>query len=72
MGTDGAGVARFDGQKFETFSKTNGLSDNLIRSLFEDSKGNIWIGTDNGLTLYDGFGFKTIGSDKGFYGRSVN
>jgi ligand-binding sensor domain-containing protein/serine phosphatase RsbU (regulator of sigma subunit) len=71
MGTDGAGVARFDGQKFETFSNTNGLSDNVVRSLFEDSKGNIWFGTDNGLTLYDGYHFKQLGKAQGLDGTSV-
>ncbi len=71
MGTDGAGVARFDGQTFETFSKPDGLSDNIVRSLMEDSKGNIWIGTDNGLTFFDGFSFKTIGREQGFNGSSV-
>ena len=45
MGTDGAGVARFDGRTSEVFTKANGLSDNVVRSLFEDSDGNIWIGT---------------------------
>ncbi|MCX6326227.1 MAG: SpoIIE family protein phosphatase [Bacteroidia bacterium] len=71
MGTDGGGIARFDGQKFETFSKTNGLSDNVVRSLFEDSKGNILIGTDNGLTLYDGYNFNVIGKGQGLNGSSV-
>ena len=71
MGTDGGGVARFDGQKFETFSKTDGVSDNVVRSLFEDSKGNIWFGTDNGLTIYDGYKFKTIGKEHGLNGTSV-
>ena len=27
----------------------NSLSDNIIRSLLEDSKGNIWVGTGGGL-----------------------
>lgn len=71
MGTAGAGVTRFDGNKFETFTTADGLSDNVVRSLCEDSKGNIWIGTDIGLTLYDGFNFKAIGQDEGFYGSSV-
>jgi ligand-binding sensor domain-containing protein/serine phosphatase RsbU (regulator of sigma subunit) len=71
MGTDGAGVTRFDGQKFELFSKTNGLSDNIVRSLFEDRKGNIWIGTQNGLTLYDGYKFKTISKEQGLAGTSI-
>ena len=71
MGTDGAGVTRFDGNKFETFTTTDGLSGNVVRSLFEDSKGNIWIGTDNGLTLYDGADFKKIGKNERFNGSSV-
>lgn len=71
IGTDGGGVARFDGQKFETLTKTDGLSGNIIRSLFEDSRGNIWIGTDNGLTFYNGFGFIKIGKKEGLKGASV-
>lgn len=71
MGTAGGGLSRFDGQKFETFTKTNGLSDNLVRCLFEDSKHNIWIGTDNGLTVYDGFSFRTIGKKQGLKGSAV-
>jgi ligand-binding sensor domain-containing protein/serine phosphatase RsbU (regulator of sigma subunit) len=71
LGTDGAGVTRFDGQIFETFNETSGLSDNVVRSLMEDSKGNIWIGTDKGITVYDGFHFKTIGKSEGLRGSSV-
>ena len=71
MGTDGGGLARFDGHKFEAFNKSNGLSDNVVRSLFEDKKGNIWIGTDNGLTLYDGYKFITIGKKQGLKGTAV-
>ncbi|HUX94431.1 MAG TPA: two-component regulator propeller domain-containing protein [Bacteroidales bacterium] len=71
MGTDGAGVARFDGMKSEVFSKVNGLSDNVVRSLFEDSKGNIWIGTDKGITVYNGFSFNVVGKDQGLNGTSV-
>jgi ligand-binding sensor domain-containing protein/serine phosphatase RsbU (regulator of sigma subunit) len=71
MGTDGAGVTRFDGQNFETYNETNGLTDNVVRSLMEDSKGNIWIGTNKGITYYDGYIFKTIGKSEGLNGSSV-
>jgi ligand-binding sensor domain-containing protein/serine phosphatase RsbU (regulator of sigma subunit) len=71
IGTDGGGVVRFDGQKFETLTKTDGLSGNIIRSLCEDSKGNIWIGTENGLTFYDGFKFALIGKKEGLKGSSI-
>ncbi len=71
MGTEGAGVTRFDGQNFETYSKANGLSGNVVRSLLEDTKGNIWIGTDAGITVYDGYRFKIIGKPEGLAGSSV-
>src|SRR5690606_10776333 len=33
--------------------------DNGIICLYEDSKGILWIGTDNGLNSYDGHNFKS-------------
>lgn len=31
-----------------------GLSSNVVRSIFQDAKGFIWVGTDNGLQRFDG------------------
>jgi ligand-binding sensor domain-containing protein len=36
------------------YSTANGLADNSIRSLCFDSKGFLWIGTEEGLTRFDG------------------
>jgi len=33
----------------ETLTTDNGLLNNSVRALWEDHKGNIWVGTDNGL-----------------------
>ncbi|MGE5419440.1 MAG: two-component regulator propeller domain-containing protein, partial [Chloroflexota bacterium] len=71
MGTDGSGVTRFDGNTFETFGKVNGLSGNVVRCLLEDSKGNIWMGTNNGITVYDGYSLRKIGKEDGLGGSSV-
>lgn len=43
---------------FNRFSSRDGLPDNRIRSLFQDSKGYLWVGTMNGVGKYDGYGFK--------------
>jgi len=32
MGTEGGGLTRFDGSRFDTYTKVDGLSDNTIRS----------------------------------------
>jgi ligand-binding sensor domain-containing protein len=39
---------------FEKLSQKNGLSNNAIKSLFQDKRGFMWFGTINGLNRYDG------------------
>ena len=48
---------------FETFSNADGLSNNNIRCIFQDSKGFIWIGTNSGLNRYDGKNFVIFKND---------
>lgn len=52
------GLNRYDGYQFKVFSKNPfdpySLSGNVVTTLFEDSKGRLWVGTEsNGLNLYD-------------------
>jgi len=48
-----AGLARFDGARFEVFDENNtpGLTSSQIRRLYEDRQGNLWIGTENGSVV---------------------
>ena len=49
------GLVRFDGIKFQLFSKGNipQLTNNEIRALYEDGNGTLWIGTcSGGLTRF--------------------
>src|SRR3954447_20077977 len=53
------GLARFDGVHFQKFydANTPGLDSTKIVKLFEDSRTNLWIGTeDAGIVLVDRFG----------------
>lgn len=43
--------------RFETFTTRNGLPDDQVNCIYQDSRGLIWAGTDFGLTLYDGIRF---------------
>ena len=36
------------------FSNKNGLSNSAIQSLYQDSQGVLWIGTCDGLNVFDG------------------
>ena len=44
--------------KFEHLTVEDGLSQSYVRCLFQDSKGFLWIGTEDGLNRYDGYNFK--------------
>lgn len=43
---------------FKSIEVEDGLSQNMVYAIVQDSQGFIWIGTQNGLNRYDGTGFK--------------
>jgi signal transduction histidine kinase/ligand-binding sensor domain-containing protein len=47
------GLIKFDGVKAKVYTTSDGLINNDIKSLFQDVNGYIWIGTVNGLSLFD-------------------
>jgi ligand-binding sensor domain-containing protein/signal transduction histidine kinase len=50
LGTDGAGLMRYDGEKFHVFTERSpGSSINVVRAIAEDAEGNLWLGTRGGL-----------------------
>jgi signal transduction histidine kinase/ligand-binding sensor domain-containing protein len=51
FGTE-TGVIRFDGKNYHRFSLEDGLSDNEVLKIFEDSKKRIWFLTFNGHLSY--------------------
>lgn len=60
------GVARLRGDQLETFTTSDGLSSNLVLSLFEDREGSMWIGTEaGGLNLLKSKKFNTFTTEDG-------
>lgn len=61
---------------FEHYTTENGLSNIVVYSLLQDSRGFIWAGTHNGLNRFDGYSFKKFlpnNSDSNFIsGASIN
>jgi ligand-binding sensor domain-containing protein/signal transduction histidine kinase len=49
IGTLGAGLARFDGKRFQVTTSQQGLASNTIYSLAEDRDGALWAGTTSGI-----------------------
>lgn len=74
FGTSGKGVFRYDGETFTNITQKEGLCNNHIISILEDTSGNIWFGTREGLCSYDGKIFTHIPvprvDDEGFESNS--
>jgi len=54
IGTEGGGLIRYRNGEFHSFSSSDGLTNAFVRSVLQDAKGQIWIGTDDGLFRLNG------------------
>ncbi|MEO1081181.1 MAG: diguanylate cyclase [Pseudomonadota bacterium] len=54
VSTNQSGVYRYRPARddFEQFTTDQGLTDNLVRTLYVEDERTLWLGTDNGLTRY--------------------
>src|ERR1051326_3650229 len=50
---------------FQSYVVRDGLPSNYVTALCQDSRGYLWIGTDNGLSLYDGTEFRNFTTTDG-------
>lgn len=59
----GGGISRFDGESFTHLGEADGLVDNKIFTLFEDSQQRLWIGTRDGLSVYENGRVRKLSAD---------
>lgn len=52
-----------DPLRFQKITTEQGLPHNFVRSITQDNRGFIWIGTNYGLARYDGYDFKVFQPD---------
>ena len=72
IGLEGGGLARYAGGAFTSWTTREGLSDDFVRALAEDSRGSIWVGTDNGLLRFDGSHFVRVDGANGIPSLAVH
>lgn len=69
------GVSRYNGETHTQFMTKDGLSDDMVRTIYSDKSGKIWIGFNgnrkSGLTVYDGNSFKTYSVDDGLCNKLI-
>ncbi len=57
IGTSGAGLYKFDGISYTSYRHKNGdstsLSSSLIHCIYIDNQQRMWVGTENGLNVYN-------------------
>lgn len=65
IGTEGGGLLRYvnEAKRFNRYTEKEGLSNNSVLSILEDSTGKLWISTFNGLTAFE----PGTGKFKNFY-----
>ena len=49
IGVEGGGLVRYRNDNFREFTARDGLSNSVVRAIFEDRDGLLWVGTDQGL-----------------------
>lgn len=70
-GTWGGGVARYDGKRWTNYSTAEGLPGDHVFMLHEDSKQQLWIGTNKGLAMWQEGKFKVLTRADGLYADDV-
>lgn len=51
---------------FKKYTTTDGLVQGTVKAIYQDSKGRMWFGTAEGVSIYDGTEFSNYGMAEGF------
>ncbi|WP_317897765.1 two-component regulator propeller domain-containing protein [Aurantibacillus circumpalustris] len=63
--------AEYNPYNFCAFKSDQGLVNNMVSGFFEDSRGNFWISTFEGLSRYDGTYFYNYGKKQGLLSKTI-
>ncbi|WP_428327830.1 ligand-binding sensor domain-containing protein [Mucilaginibacter sp.] len=68
VGQSGIPAKRAD---FKHFTTREGLANNRVTAIYEDKAGNIWFGTEGGVSRYDGQSFQNFTTKEGLSNNSI-
>ena len=67
-----AGLSRFGGMAWRTYTRADGLPADEVRDLYTDRHGNVWAATRNGAVRLDGQVWTTFTVEDGLGGNKLN
>lgn len=65
IGTYGGGLTRYKDGRFDTFTRANGLPDDVVTHIDKDASGALWISTPEGLSRYSRGTFSSFSTADG-------
>ncbi|MEZ5028426.1 MAG: two-component regulator propeller domain-containing protein [Ferruginibacter sp.] len=71
FGMDGTGLTKYNAVEFIHYTTKNGLISNTINRIIESSKGELWIATTEGISVFDGKNFNNIDLFPGLKDKSI-
>ena len=71
IGTVEHGLIHVCNGRTDTFTKSDGLSGDVVLSLFEDREGNVWVSTTGGLDRFGEFAVATLSFKQGLASDAV-
>src|SRR5262249_58983077 len=60
IATDGGGLLHYRDGRFRAYGSKDGLTNEFVRAVLEDAKGDVWAGTNRGLFHLKGERFERI------------
>ena len=71
IGTSDRGLVHVHGTRTDLFTQADGLSGDLIETLFIDREGDVWVATDGGLDRFREFSVPTVSLKQGLSNASI-
>ena len=71
IGTTGQGLGHLAQGQIDFYARTDGLSNDIVRCLYQDREGNTWVGTDGGLDRFRQFPASTLSKREGLSAEIV-
>ena len=69
--TRSSDLSMYDGKRFTNITTQDGLAGNEIRAIFQDSKNNIWIGSNEGINLIQGMKVSDLKMENGLSNNTI-